>query len=172
MCHACLCRMLAFQFFAICTDVIISRLLDHHCCFCAATEADRYPFRRSSKGTCYLSLKLQKLFFKRMSFNFLFFLQELDISTSYISCWALLLCLSYSADTVEDEMEMATVRHRPEALELLEAQSKFTKKELQILYRGFKNVSTSFLNLSSIYRIGHCNLRSIRMTGNEAHGIQ
>ncbi|XP_064567936.1 Kv channel-interacting protein 4 isoform X3 [Zonotrichia leucophrys gambelii] len=44
-----------------------------------------------------------------------------------------------SKDTVEDEMEMATVRHRPEALELLEAQSKFTKKELQILYRGFKN---------------------------------
>nr|XP_048704683.1 Kv channel-interacting protein 4 isoform X9 [Caretta caretta] len=40
---------------------------------------------------------------------------------------------------VEDEMEIATVRHRPEALELLEAQSKFTKKELQILYRGFKN---------------------------------
>ncbi|KAG8591562.1 hypothetical protein GDO81_000217 [Engystomops pustulosus] len=34
---------------------------------------------------------------------------------------------------------MATVRHRPEALELLEAQTKFTKKELQILYRGFKN---------------------------------
>ncbi|RLW09055.1 hypothetical protein DV515_00002899 [Chloebia gouldiae] len=51
------------------------------------------------------------------------------------------LCLSqeHKSDTVEDEMEMATVRHRPEALELLEAQSKFTKKELQILYRGFKN---------------------------------
>ncbi|XP_072857188.1 Kv channel-interacting protein 4 isoform X1 [Pogona vitticeps] len=44
-----------------------------------------------------------------------------------------------SRDSVEDEMEMATIRHRPEALELLEAQSKFTKKELQILYRGFKN---------------------------------
>ncbi|XP_038608103.1 Kv channel-interacting protein 4 isoform X5 [Tachyglossus aculeatus] len=42
-------------------------------------------------------------------------------------------------NSVEDEMEMATVRHRPETLELLEAQSKFTKKELQILYRGFKN---------------------------------
>lgn len=40
---------------------------------------------------------------------------------------------------------MATVRHRPEALELLEAQSKFTKKELQILYRGFKNVRTFFV---------------------------
>ncbi|XP_030048469.1 Kv channel-interacting protein 4 isoform X2 [Microcaecilia unicolor] len=36
-------------------------------------------------------------------------------------------------------MEMAIVRHRPEALELLEAQTKFTRKELQILYRGFKN---------------------------------
>ncbi|XP_056411463.1 Kv channel-interacting protein 4 isoform X1 [Hyla sarda] len=42
-------------------------------------------------------------------------------------------------NNVEDELEMATVRHRPEALELLEAQTKFTKKELQILYRGFKN---------------------------------
>uniref|UniRef100_A0A674HE16 Kv channel-interacting protein 4 n=1 Tax=Taeniopygia guttata TaxID=59729 RepID=A0A674HE16_TAEGU len=54
----------------------------------------------------------------------------------------LYLILAYDTlypDTVEDEMEMATVRHRPEALELLEAQSKFTKKELQILYRGFKN---------------------------------
>ncbi|MBN3293380.1 KCIP4 protein, partial [Polypterus senegalus] len=34
---------------------------------------------------------------------------------------------------------MATVRHRPEGLEQLEAQTQFTKKELQILYRGFKN---------------------------------
>lgn len=54
-----------------------------------------------------------------------------------------------STDSVEDELEMATVRHRPEALELLEAQSKFTKKELQILYRGFKNVRTFFLALPS-----------------------
>ncbi|XP_032882213.1 Kv channel-interacting protein 4 isoform X1 [Amblyraja radiata] len=42
-------------------------------------------------------------------------------------------------DSVEDELEMATVCHRPEGLEQLEAQTKFTKKELQILYRGFKN---------------------------------
>uniref|UniRef100_A0A6I8QZ51 Kv channel-interacting protein 4 n=1 Tax=Xenopus tropicalis TaxID=8364 RepID=A0A6I8QZ51_XENTR len=57
----------------------------------------------------------------------------------------LLPCLADSAtsmdiqNNVEDELETATVRHRPEALELLEAQTKFTKKELQILYRGFKN---------------------------------
>ncbi|XP_018417257.1 PREDICTED: Kv channel-interacting protein 4 isoform X6 [Nanorana parkeri] len=50
---------------------------------------------------------------------------------------------------------MATVRHRPEALELLEAQSKFTKKELQILYRGFKNECPSGIvnedNFKDIY---------------------
>lgn len=35
---------------------------------------------------------------------------------------------------------MTTVCHRPEGLEQLEAQTNFTKQELQILYRGFKNV--------------------------------
>lgn len=48
------------------------------------------------------------------------------------------------ADSVEDELEMSTVRHRPEGLEQLEAQTKFSRKELQILYRGFKNVSRPF----------------------------
>lgn len=33
------------------------------------------------------------------------------------------------------------VRHQPEGLEQLQAQTKFTKMELQSLYRGFKNVS-------------------------------
>lgn len=46
MCHACPCRMLAFQFIAVYTDVIISKPLDHHCCslLCAATEADQVAF--------------------------------------------------------------------------------------------------------------------------------
>ncbi|XP_040832646.1 Kv channel-interacting protein 1 isoform X6 [Ochotona curzoniae] len=35
---------------------------------------------------------------------------------------------------------MTMVCHRPEGLEQLEAQTNFTKKELQVLYRGFKNV--------------------------------
>lgn len=35
---------------------------------------------------------------------------------------------------------MTMVCHRPEGLEQLEAQTNFTKQELQILYRGFKNV--------------------------------
>lgn len=44
-----------------------------------------------------------------------------------------------SADKIEDELEMTTVCHRPEGLEQLEAQTNFTKRELQVLYRGFKN---------------------------------
>ncbi|KAM9313440.1 A-type potassium channel modulatory protein KCNIP1 isoform 2-T2 [Gastrophryne carolinensis] len=43
------------------------------------------------------------------------------------------------SDKVDDELEMATVCYRPEGLEQLEAQTNFTKGELQVLYRGFKN---------------------------------
>ncbi|KAG2455794.1 KCIP1 protein, partial [Polypterus senegalus] len=46
-------------------------------------------------------------------------------------------------DKPEDELEMTVVCHRPEGLEQLEAQTNFTKRELQILYRGFKNVNVS-----------------------------
>lgn len=46
-----------------------------------------------------------------------------------------------SSDSVEDELELSAVRHRPEGLQQLEAQTRFSRKELQILYRGFKNVS-------------------------------
>ncbi|XP_077403501.1 Kv channel-interacting protein 1b isoform X4 [Vanacampus margaritifer] len=42
-------------------------------------------------------------------------------------------------DNTDDELEMTTVCHRPEALEQLESQTNFCKQELQILYRGFKN---------------------------------
>ncbi|XP_034869963.1 Kv channel-interacting protein 1 isoform X2 [Mirounga leonina] len=44
-----------------------------------------------------------------------------------------------SKDKIEDELEMTMVCHRPEGLEQLEAQTNFTKRELQVLYRGFKN---------------------------------
>ncbi|XP_026257100.1 A-type potassium channel modulatory protein KCNIP1 isoform X2 [Urocitellus parryii] len=43
------------------------------------------------------------------------------------------------SDKIEDELEMTIVCHRPEGLEQLEAQTNFTKRELQVLYRGFKN---------------------------------
>uniref|UniRef100_A0A8C6TFU7 Potassium voltage-gated channel interacting protein 3 n=1 Tax=Neogobius melanostomus TaxID=47308 RepID=A0A8C6TFU7_9GOBI len=40
---------------------------------------------------------------------------------------------------------LSTVRHQPEGLEQLQAQTKFTRKELQSLYRGFKNECPSGL---------------------------
>uniref|UniRef100_A0A3Q0RDG3 Potassium voltage-gated channel interacting protein 3 n=1 Tax=Amphilophus citrinellus TaxID=61819 RepID=A0A3Q0RDG3_AMPCI len=40
---------------------------------------------------------------------------------------------------------MSTVRHQPEGLDQLQAQTKFTRKELQSLYRGFKNECPSGL---------------------------
>ncbi|KAI5609997.1 Kv channel-interacting protein 4 isoform X3, partial [Silurus asotus] len=59
-----------------------------------------------------------------------------------------------STDSTEDELELSAVRHRPEALEQLEAQTRFSRKELQILYRGFKNPnnkeSVQALSLSTI----------------------
>uniref|UniRef100_A0A674B1G1 Potassium voltage-gated channel interacting protein 2 n=1 Tax=Salmo trutta TaxID=8032 RepID=A0A674B1G1_SALTR len=42
-------------------------------------------------------------------------------------------------DSVEDDFELSTVCHRPEGLDKLQEQTKFNKKELQVLYRGFKN---------------------------------
>uniref|UniRef100_A0A8I3X9I5 Potassium voltage-gated channel interacting protein 1 n=1 Tax=Callithrix jacchus TaxID=9483 RepID=A0A8I3X9I5_CALJA len=45
----------------------------------------------------------------------------------------------FTKNKIEDELEMTMVCHRPEGLEQLEAQTNFTKRELQVLYRGFKN---------------------------------
>ncbi|KAI7801511.1 Kv channel-interacting protein 1 [Triplophysa rosa] len=44
-----------------------------------------------------------------------------------------------SRDKLDDELELSVVCHRPEGLEQLQAQTSFSKKELQVLYRGFKN---------------------------------
>ncbi|KAI6058907.1 calsenilin-like protein [Aix galericulata] len=42
-------------------------------------------------------------------------------------------------DSSDGDLELSAVRHQPEGLEQLQAQTKFTKKELQSLYRGFKS---------------------------------
>ncbi|XP_060766235.1 Kv channel-interacting protein 1-like [Neoarius graeffei] len=44
-----------------------------------------------------------------------------------------------SRDKLDDDLEMTMVCHRPEGLDQLEAQTNFSKRELQELYRGFKN---------------------------------
>ncbi|KAM4667646.1 A-type potassium channel modulatory protein KCNIP2 isoform 1-T1 [Amazona ochrocephala] len=65
------------------------------------------------------------------------------------------LPLGFLADSVEDEFELSTVCHRPEGLEQLQEQTKFTRKELQVLYRGFKNECPSGIvneeNFKQIY---------------------
>ncbi|XP_074089965.1 A-type potassium channel modulatory protein KCNIP2 isoform X3 [Macrotis lagotis] len=69
--------------------------------------------------------------------------------------WGAPLSPPTSADSVEDEFELSTVCHRPEGLEQLQEQTKFTRKELQVLYRGFKNECPSGIvneeNFKQIY---------------------
>uniref|UniRef100_A0A8C4P3W4 Calsenilin-like n=1 Tax=Dromaius novaehollandiae TaxID=8790 RepID=A0A8C4P3W4_DRONO len=48
-------------------------------------------------------------------------------------------------DGGDGDLELSAVRHQPEGLEQLQAQTKFTKKELQSLYRGFKTECPSGL---------------------------
>ncbi|XP_043559854.1 Kv channel-interacting protein 1-like isoform X2 [Chiloscyllium plagiosum] len=48
----------------------------------------------------------------------------------------------HSRDKVEDELEMATVCHRPEGLRQLQAQTNFTKRELQECPSGVVNEET------------------------------
>eukprot|EP00064_Thunnus_orientalis_P015081 superscaffoldBa00002732_g15130 len=58
-------------------------------------------------------------------------------------------------DSEEDDFELSTVCHRPESMDKLQEQTKFTKKELQVLYRGFKNECPSGVvneeNFKNIY---------------------
>ncbi|XP_029619135.1 calsenilin isoform X4 [Salmo trutta] len=53
--------------------------------------------------------------------------------------------MSSFEDSSESDLELSTVRHQPEGLDQLQVQTKFTKKELQSLYRGFKNECPSGL---------------------------
>ncbi|XP_026042654.1 calsenilin isoform X4 [Astatotilapia calliptera] len=51
----------------------------------------------------------------------------------------------HRSDSSDSDLELSTVRHQPEGLDQLQAQTKFTRKELQSLYRGFKNECPSGL---------------------------
>ncbi|XP_029287736.1 Kv channel-interacting protein 2-like [Cottoperca gobio] len=46
---------------------------------------------------------------------------------------------SITQSNISDDDELLTVRYRPEGLDRLLQQTNFNKKELQVLYRGFKN---------------------------------
>nr|KAF6328861.1 potassium voltage-gated channel interacting protein 3 [Pipistrellus kuhlii] len=57
--------------------------------------------------------------------------------------WILSSAAPQGSDSSDSELELSMVRHQPEGLEQLQAQTKFTKMELQSLYRGFKNVNAT-----------------------------
>lgn len=56
-------------------------------------------------------------------------------------CWQCFSFLSLLLDSEFDEMDGPHINFRPEALETLCQLTKFTKRELQMMYRGFKQVS-------------------------------
>ncbi|XP_070834499.1 A-type potassium channel modulatory protein KCNIP2-like isoform X4 [Chaetodon trifascialis] len=78
------------------------------------------------------------------SLKLMHFLGLIDLSTA-----------GKTNDSVEDDFELSTVCHRPESMDKLQEQTKFTKKELQVLYRGFKNECPSGVvneeNFKTIY---------------------
>ena len=47
-------------------------------------------------------------------------------------------------EDLDDAMFGGPVRHRPEELSTLVRNTKFSRKEIQLIYRGFKQVSCSF----------------------------
>nr|XP_011456728.2 Kv channel-interacting protein 4 isoform X2 [Crassostrea gigas] len=68
------------------------------------------------------------------------FLQRFINTYRYKCCllnWIILLFCSKVDHDLED-LEMQVVRYKPEGLDVLCRKSKFTRKELQIMYRGFK----------------------------------
>lgn len=66
--------------------------------------------------------------------------EQVSLSLSVGGFSLTLASLFSHTDSVEDDFELSTVCHRPESMDKLQEQTKFTKKELQVLYRGFKNV--------------------------------
>jgi hypothetical protein len=64
--------------------------------------------------------------------------------------------LSICVDYGLDENEVQLVRYKPEGLDSLCRSTKFTRKELQVMYRGFKQVCyTFFYSLTVMVYIQH-----------------
>ncbi|XP_034047476.1 calsenilin-like isoform X2 [Thalassophryne amazonica] len=59
--------------------------------------------------------------------------------------WIIASTTQQGPDSSDSDLELSMVRHQPEGLEQLQAQTQFTRKELQSLYRGFKNECPSGL---------------------------
>ncbi|XP_077594063.1 calsenilin-like isoform X1 [Stigmatopora nigra] len=67
--------------------------------------------------------------------------------------WIIASTSQQGPDTNDGDLELSMVRHQPEGLEQLQAQTQFTRKELQSLYRGFKNECPSGLVDEETFKI-------------------
>ena len=56
--------------------------------------------------------------------------------------------LTSSAETDAEEVELSVVRYRVDDLDSLARTTKFSKKELQLMYRGFKAVSYTLQSMA------------------------
>uniref|UniRef100_A0A8C6SWE8 Kv channel interacting protein 3b, calsenilin n=1 Tax=Neogobius melanostomus TaxID=47308 RepID=A0A8C6SWE8_9GOBI len=59
--------------------------------------------------------------------------------------WIIASTTQQGPESGDMDLELSMARHQPEGLEQLQAQTQFTRKELQSLYRGFKNECPSGL---------------------------
>lgn len=72
------------------------------------------------------------------------------------------LSSSFISDHDLEDLEMQVVRYKPEGLDVLCRKSKFTRKELQIMYRGFKQVECicGIPQMSSFRRVANTHCKS------------
>ncbi|XP_072122818.1 calsenilin-like isoform X2 [Mobula birostris] len=70
--------------------------------------------------------------------------------------WILSRAIPHRTDDSDIEDELSTVRHQPEGLDELQARTKFSRKELQSLYRGFKNECPSGMVDEQTFKAIYC----------------
>lgn len=99
--------------------------------------------RRRRNDNFHIRLLFQTLSFILCGSGFRLF----SIGFSGVACNVSLrvLCLTNGvlciADEETDEFNFHIARYRPEELQKLASKTKFTRKEIQLMYRGFKQVS-------------------------------
>lgn len=54
------------------------------------------------------------------------------------------MCFFYVAEEELDQFNIHVARYRPEELSKLTKTTKFTRKEIQLIYRGFKQVCANW----------------------------
>lgn len=104
------------------------------------SESSSHEFSHGENETLIVSLTFPLLYFRHCfsGKGFSCLRESQGVTISFLSP-------SLHAGSISDDAELTTVCYRPEGLDRLVQQTNFSKKELQVLYRGFKNVSQRLL---------------------------